>query len=72
MSLRLRPESLCEVQTMIELITVTTDRFIDKGTWYQSAVSGFWYQNKDSAGDICAIRVDGKTTYQPEPEKEDE
>jgi len=42
---------------------------IDIGTWYQSAISGCWYQNKDSAGDICAIRTDGVTEYLPEPDQ---
>lgn len=35
----------------------------DTGVWYQSAVSGLWYRNKNSAGEICAVRVDGVTTY---------
>jgi len=26
---------------------------------FKSASSGLWYQNKDAAGDISAVRVDG-------------
>lgn len=36
---------------------------IDKGTWYQSAVSGLWYENANAAGHICAIRCNGVTEY---------
>jgi len=43
---------------------------INKGTWYQSAASGLWYRERGAAGDICAIRTDGITEYQPEPPKE--
>lgn len=34
----------------------------DEGIWYRSAVSGLWYdaKSKDAAGDINAVRVDGK------------
>jgi len=41
---------------------------LDKGTWYQSAVSGMWYRDEEAAGDICAVRINGKTIYRPEPE----
>ncbi len=37
------------------------------GIWYQSACSGVWYRRKESAGEICAIRTDSKTEYQPDP-----
>lgn len=36
---------------------------IDKGTWYQSAVSGQWYTLREAAGDICAVRIGGNTFY---------
>ena len=36
----------------------------NKGTWYQSAVSGMWYQDAGAAGDVAQIRLDG-TYYIP-------
>lgn len=30
------------------------------GVWFQSAVSGLWYDVRGAAGDIRAIRVDGE------------
>lgn len=47
---------------------MSRDNQIDSGTWYQSAVTGLWYEDKSAAGDVCAIRVNGITEYQPEPE----
>lgn len=32
---------------------------INVGTWYQSAVSGLWYQNVKAAGKVSAVRIDG-------------
>lgn len=37
---------------------------LKKGTWYQSAVSGMWYQEPGAAGDVAQIRLDG-TYYIP-------
>lgn len=37
---------------------------LDKGTWYQSAVSGLWYENRNAAGDVAAVKIDG-TMYVP-------
>ena len=31
----------------------------NKGTWYQSSISGLWYTESDSAGDVAQIRLDG-------------
>ena len=31
----------------------------DKGVWFQSAVSGLWYQNRDAAGDVRNVKIDG-------------
>ena len=54
----------------IELNGVKTkSTCIENGVWYQSAASSLWYQNKELAGDICAIKTDGKTEYLPEPEE---
>lgn len=32
---------------------------LSEGTWYQSAVSGLWYQDPKAAGDIRATSIDG-------------
>lgn len=32
---------------------------IEKGIWYQSAVSGLWYQNHSAAGDVAIVSIDG-------------
>lgn len=34
---------------------------LNKGTWYQAAVSGAWYTGPGAAGDVAAVKVDGKT-----------
>jgi len=31
----------------------------DRGMWYQSAVSGFWYENCLAAGDVGCIKMNG-------------
>lgn len=36
---------------------------IDRGVWFQSAVSGGWYQDARAVGDISEIRIDGATVY---------
>jgi len=45
----------------------TSSKDIDSGIWYQSASSGMWYTSKEAAGEVCAIRNDGKTEYMSEP-----
>lgn len=47
-----------------------TKQNIDHGTWYQSAISGLWYQDKAAAEPVCAVRVDGITTYIGDPDDE--
>lgn len=37
-----------------------------KGVFYQSAVSGLWYEDYEAAGDIMCAVVDGKP-FHPEP-----
>lgn len=40
-----------------------TERKIDNGVWFRSAVSGLWYQNADAAGAVSEVRVDGVAFY---------
>lgn len=35
------------------------DRTPDSGVWFQSAVSGLWYQNHRAAGDLRSVKVNG-------------
>jgi len=38
---------------------MTTESNITEGVAFKSPVSGLWYRNKDAAGDIDAVMVDG-------------
>ena len=38
---------------------MTTENNMKEGIIFKSSASGLWYQNKDAAGDVSAVRVDG-------------
>ena len=42
------------------------------GVWYQSAVSGMWYQNYLAAGTISRVKIDGVVYCRPDREAEDD
>ena len=35
------------------------------GVWFQSSVSGLWYQNHEAAGDISSISIEGVLFTRP-------
>ena len=38
---------------------------LDDGVWYQSFASGGWYRNRNAAGSITAVRVNGRADHAP-------
>lgn len=36
------------------------DNDLNSGTWYKSACSGLWYRKPGAAGDVMAIKIDGR------------
>ena len=40
---------------------------LNTGIWYQAACSGLWYKNPKAAGDIRAVKIEGKFYFQDEP-----
>ncbi len=38
---------------------------LEDGIWYQSFMSGSWYKNRNAAGSVTAVRVNGETDYAP-------
>ena len=62
------PAGTIITETICPYPSPSDDTVINYGVWFQSAATGLWYQNKDAAGTVSAVKVDG-LVYSPPTEQ---
>ena len=61
-----KPAGTIITETICPYPSPSDDTVINYGVWFQSAAAGLWYQNKDAAGTLSAVKVDGLIYSPPE------